>query len=56
LLFGRTFGDYTVGWRAMFLLSVLPAFVVLFIRSGVPESPAFEASKASEAPPLGDDL
>ena len=37
LLFGRTFGDYTIGWRAMFLLSVLPAFVVLFIRSGVPE-------------------
>ena len=29
----QTFGDYTFGWRAMFLLSVLPAFVVLFIRS-----------------------
>jgi MFS transporter, SHS family, lactate transporter len=52
LFFGRTFGDYTVGWRAMFLLSVLPAFVVLFIRSGVPESPAFEASKAHAKPPL----
>ena len=52
LLFGRTFGDYTVGWRAMFLLSVLPAFVVLFIRSGVPKSPAFEASKAHAKPPL----
>jgi MFS transporter, SHS family, lactate transporter len=52
LLFGRTFGDYTIGWRAMFLLSVLPAFVVLFIRSGVPESPAFEASKAHAKPPL----
>ena len=52
LLFGRTFGDYTIGWRAMFLLSVLPAFVVLFIRSGVPESPAFEASKAQEKPHL----
>ena len=36
----------------MFLLSVLPAFVVLFIRSGVPESPAFEASKAHEKPHL----
>jgi SHS family lactate transporter-like MFS transporter len=47
-----SFGDYTVGWRAMFLLSVLPAFVVLFIRSGVPESPAFEASQAHEKPPL----
>ena len=52
LLFGRTFGDYTIGWRAMFLLSVLPAFVVLFIRSGVPELPAFEASKAQEKPHL----
>jgi MFS transporter, SHS family, lactate transporter len=52
LLFGRTVGDYTIGWRAMFLLSVLPAFVVLFIRSGVPESPAFEASKAHEKPSL----
>jgi SHS family lactate transporter-like MFS transporter len=50
LLFGRTFGDYTVGWRAMFLLSVLPALVVLFIRSGVPESPAFEASRALQKP------
>lgn len=46
LLFGHTLGGYTVGWRAMFLLSVLPALVVLFIRSGVPESPAFVASQA----------
>jgi SHS family lactate transporter-like MFS transporter len=52
LIYGRTFGDYTIGWRAMFLLSVLPAFLVLFIRSGVPESPAFEASKAHAKPPL----
>ena len=52
LLYGRTFGDYTIGWRAMFLLSVLPAFVVLFIRSSVPESPAFEASQLHEKPHL----
>ena len=52
LLYGRTFGDYTFGWRAMFLLSILPAFVVLFIRSAVPESPAFEASKSYEKPHL----
>jgi SHS family lactate transporter-like MFS transporter len=50
--YGRTFGDYTIGWRAMFLLSVLPALVVLFIRSSVPESPAFEASQAHEKPHL----
>jgi MFS transporter, SHS family, lactate transporter len=52
LIYGRTFGDYTVGWRGMFLLSVLPAFVVLFIRSAVPESPAFEASKSHKKPHL----
>jgi SHS family lactate transporter-like MFS transporter len=52
LIYGRTFGDYTVGWRGMFLLSVLPAFVVLFIRSAVPESPAFEESKSREKPHL----
>ncbi len=52
LLYGRTFGDFTFGWRAMFLLSVLPAFVVLFIRSAVPESPAFEASRAHQKPHL----
>src|SRR6516162_7326103 len=48
VLYGRAFGDYTVGWRSMFLLSVLPAFVVLFIRSSVPESPAFVASQARD--------
>src|SRR5271165_5985368 len=52
LLFGRTIGDYTIGWRFMFLLSVLPALVVLFIRSAVPESPAFEASKEHAKPNL----
>jgi MFS transporter, SHS family, lactate transporter len=45
LLFGRSFGGHVFGWRAMFLLSVLPALLVLFIRSNVPESPAFEASR-----------
>ncbi len=52
LLYGQTFGGVTIGWRAMFLLSVLPAFVVLFIRAAVPESPAFEASRAHEKPHL----
>jgi SHS family lactate transporter-like MFS transporter len=52
LLYGKTFGDYTFDWRAMFLLSILPAFVVLFIRSAVPESPAFEASQKHIKPPL----
>ena len=52
LLYGRTIGDYTIGWRCMFLLSVLPALVVLYIRSAVPELPAFEASKAHAKPNL----
>ena len=52
LLYGRTIGDYTIGWRFMFLLSVLPALVVLYIRSAVPELPAFEASKAHAKPNL----
>jgi len=52
LLYGKTFGDYTFGWRAMFLLSILPALVVLFIRAAVPESPAFEASRAHPKPHL----
>ncbi|HZZ63011.1 MAG TPA: MFS transporter [Roseiarcus sp.] len=52
LLYERSFGGYTFGWRAMFLLSILPAFVVLFIRASVPESPAFEASKAHAKPDL----
>ncbi len=52
LLYGHSFGDFVFGWRGMFLLSVLPAFVVLFIRSSVPESPAFEASQAHEKPHL----
>ena len=52
LLYGHTFGDFVFGWRAMFLLSVLPAFVVLFIRSAVPELPAFEAARTREKPNL----
>ncbi|WP_181176344.1 MFS transporter [Mesorhizobium sp. B2-3-5] len=46
LLYQQTIGGYTIGWRAMFLLSFAPALIVLFIRSHVPESPAFvEAQK-----------
>ena len=52
LFYHRVIGGYEIGWRAMFLFSVLPAFVVLFIRSGVEESPAFVASKTVEKPGL----
>ena len=33
----------TIGWRGMFMLGALPALLVLYIRSQVDESPAFEA-------------
>ena len=31
-----------VGWRAMFVIGVLPALLVVFIRANVPESPVWE--------------
>ena len=52
LFYGRNIGGYEIGWRAMFLFSILPAFVVLFIRSGVEESPAFLAAQKIEKPGL----
>ncbi|HXW20878.1 MAG TPA: MFS transporter [Roseiarcus sp.] len=52
LLYHRQFGDFVVGWRSMFLLSVLPAFFVLFIRSHVPESPAFVEAQKGPKPSL----
>lgn len=34
-----------IGWRGMFIIGVLPAFLVIFIRSNVPESPTWLASR-----------
>ncbi|TAN05456.1 MAG: MFS transporter [Rhodanobacteraceae bacterium] len=33
----------SIGWRGMFVLGVLPALLVLYLRRSVPESPVFEA-------------
>jgi SHS family lactate transporter-like MFS transporter len=33
-----------IGWRGMFMIGVLPALLVLFIRRHVPESPSFKPS------------
>jgi SHS family lactate transporter-like MFS transporter len=52
LLYGQKIGDFTIGWRAMFLLSFVPALIVLFIRSHVPESPAFVEGSAQTRPGL----
>jgi SHS family lactate transporter-like MFS transporter len=35
-----------LGWRGMFMLSALPAILVLYIRRNVPESPAWNAEQA----------
>ena len=34
-----------IGWRGMFMVGVIPALLVVFIRLGVKESPAFEAHR-----------
>jgi MFS transporter, SHS family, lactate transporter len=51
IFYGETFFGITIGWRAMFLFSLAPALMVLFIRSHVPESPAF--AEAQTKPKLG---
>jgi len=45
VFYGESFFGITFGWRAMFLFSLLPALLVLFIRAHVPESPAFTESR-----------
>lgn len=35
-----------IGWRGMFMVGLVPALLILFIRSHVPESPAFNREKA----------
>lgn len=39
----------TIGWRGMFMVSALPALLVLFIRRNVPESPAWNPERARTA-------
>ena len=48
--YDETFFGVTFGWRAMFLFSFLPALMVLFIRSHVPESPAFAEALTQPKP------
>ncbi len=40
-----------VGWRGMFVIGVLPALVVLYIRRAVPESPDWAARRAAGPAP-----
>ncbi len=38
-----------IGWRGMFMVGVVPALLVLYIRRNVPESPSFERNRADSA-------
>ncbi|MGC1635863.1 MAG: MFS transporter [Candidatus Acidiferrales bacterium] len=38
-----------VGWRGMFVVGALPAFLVIYIRTQVAESPAWQQSRAPKA-------
>lgn len=41
----------SIGWRGMFMLGVLPALLILFIRAKVPESPAWrEGAQGGQKP------
>lgn len=35
-----------IGWRGMFMVGLAPALLILYIRSKVPESPAFDRARA----------
>jgi SHS family lactate transporter-like MFS transporter len=41
-----------VGWRGMFMVGVLPALLVLYIRQNVPESPDWTARQRAPRPPI----
>ncbi|MBV8046169.1 MAG: MFS transporter [Paludibacterium sp.] len=50
LAFGQLFTH--IGWRGMFMLSLLPALLTIYIRLNVPESPTWEAEKEKAKPGL----
>src|SRR5712664_4576008 len=39
----------TIGWRGMFMIGVLPALLVLYIRRNVPESPSWNKEAAARS-------
>ena len=50
VFYDQTYFGIMLGWRAMFLFSIIPALLVLFIRAHVPESPAFLEAQAKPKP------
>ena len=51
ILYGSAF--HFLGWRGMFMVGVLPALLVLFIRKNVEESPAWKERRAQPTEPRG---
>lgn len=47
LVYGTLFSY--IGWRGMFVVGALPAFLVIYIRTKVTESPAWRQSRAAKA-------
>jgi SHS family lactate transporter-like MFS transporter len=48
IVYGTLFDQ--IGWRGMFMVGATPALLVLYIRSKVPESPAWIAERQSRVP------
>jgi SHS family lactate transporter-like MFS transporter len=48
LVYGTLFSY--VGWRGMFVVGAVPAFLVIYIRTKVAESPAWQQSRATKNP------
>jgi SHS family lactate transporter-like MFS transporter len=51
ILYGSA--NHLIGWRGMFMVGVLPALLVLFIRKNVEESPAWKERRAQPTEPRG---
>src|SRR6202035_2826055 len=51
LVYGTLFP--LVGWRGMFVIGALPAFLVIYIRTKVEESPAWRQGQASRSSKTG---
>ena len=51
ILYGSAY--HFIGWRGMFMVGVLPALLVLFIRRNVEESPAWQEGRAQPTEPRG---
>jgi len=42
-----------IGWRGMFMVGLVPALLILYIRTKVPESPAYREERAASVTTLG---